>query len=1149
MKRLAVFGFAAVAAVAAQAEKSVYEVSADGESGINLISLGDGYYQDRFSVANKTLCVTGAVTHAAIPEGSYLEMSGAGESTRLNMWETGLFSDNTLNTPIKLSGSGIFDFYEDTLTLGRDWAKWIAWDAGKAAILRLKNLTITDTSGDPLVFDPVGEIRVGNVKTGTGRSEVRLGQDGGRLTALFSNFFGSGGSTHESVHDNRYTSLFIGGATATSKEPGYADVSFLRTDEQSKSYMGIVYFSKNVLAAKSLQASQAMTNVLRLACGTIRILNMYRYGPESCLVRIERPGASITIPGYHGELFQKEGTGADDGRFVVETVNGATFKVAMSGQCTFGTSSRVEIRSEGNVSFGISGLTNAMDRIVASSFDWNTSGDLLLTGSNYTTVEGENSLPHGAGHGDVSIACNAFIKENQTVNSLVGGGTLWNYAADPVTITVGADGDDCRYNVISATADVKTVKITSTAETIHNAGWDLVKTGAGNLTLVQAFPRHLTVEDGNLVIAKPMTLAANSVTLHEGASIAVANGAEVAYGELMASLGDGYTHAISLVSGGTLTVGGNGADEEIDLANVAGDATAVIHKIGSNKVTLKNFDNFRGVIRKDAGTIVPSLVSALTWTGGAGADTSFETLANWGLSEPALLRGFTATFATGGDTATVNEAVPLAGLVFDQQAAGKSDFTVTGAGKVVLGATGIVTKEPPADGANAYTIAAPLELSESQTWWVTNGIGATPARQTSLRIAGPLSSVKSGITVTKKGWGDVWLCATNSTSTAAITCSASGTVHIAGNNAWGAAGAKLTANSGARVMFEGGEFDGDLTTSVGSANVTPKPIGSTPGSTNVFRGTVTFSGGTRFLFGKNSLLEFHQPFSCGGWTYGYGEDKNTTVLRFYETATFSSGEWNALTFDFRAPNNLLGTDFCLKYGGSGIKVLLNCEWAWDTTRVCQVWQDSLIDICGHNNKIGTFQQLSTSACVTNSGEKATFWIDAQKEGVTERDGGPQMPTTIRGHFRGPVTLGKTGPYDITVTNRAMTSSGDLVVAQGRLAFCNKSSWLNGQEVVVTNVVGGGNAVLEIRQAKALNRRATLRLGNGGKLRLGLAGVDAPFRQSVRELFIDGFEQEAGVYSAADANGRPTVAGTRPCANLEGPGTLYVRGIGAVLIVR
>ena len=294
---------AGAAAVAWSGDPQLYRVSASGESGIDLVSLGDGYYQDRFSVANKTLCVTGAVTHAAIPDGSYFGLIGGGSSTRLNLWETGLFSNNTLNTPIRLEGTGgIFDFYEDTLTLGRDWAKWIAWDADKKTILRVKNITVTDTSGEPFTFEPEGVMRYGGVATGT-RAAARIGMDGGRVTALFRNFFGSGGTSDKTAnHDNRYSNYYIGGATASGKAPGYADVSYLLTDNQTDSDLGVIYFGYNVLAANSLQTAQGLTNILRLACGQVRILNMVRYGPESALVRFEREGAWIQIPGWHGEV-------------------------------------------------------------------------------------------------------------------------------------------------------------------------------------------------------------------------------------------------------------------------------------------------------------------------------------------------------------------------------------------------------------------------------------------------------------------------------------------------------------------------------------------------------------------------------------------------------------------------------------------------------------------------------------------------------------------------------------------------------------------------------------------------------------------------------------------------------------------------------
>jgi len=86
------------------------------------------------------------------------------------------------------------------------------------------------------------------------------------------------------------------------------------------------------------------------------------------------------------------------------------------------------------------------------------------------------------------------------------------------------------------------------------------------------------------------------------------------------------------------------------------------------------------------------------------------------------------------------------------------------------------------------------------------------------------------------------------------------------------------------------------------------------------------------------------------------------------------------------------------------------------------------------------------------------------------------------------------------------------------------------------------AALEIRQAKALGKHANVYLAEGGQFVLGIDGVDASFEQRIGFLYINGVKQRLGRYSA-DVGGEPAVAGTIACANLAGPGVLFVGGDG------
>ena len=96
-------------------------------------------------------------------------------------------------------------------------------------------------------------------------------------------------------------------------------------------------------------------------------------------------------------------------------------------------------------------------------------------------------------------------------------------------------------------------------------------------------------------------------------------------------------------------------------------------------------------------------------------------------------------------------------------------------------------------------------------------------------------------------------------------------------------------------------------------------------------------------------------------------------------------------------------------------------------------------------------------------------------------------------------------------------------------------------VEIDNNTEDSNANVEIRQAETFNKDVTIHIANGGTLTIGVAGTDDSFVQRIGYLYIDGVRQSLGAYSADDGYGRPTVAGTIPCATLAGPGVLRVEG--------
>ena len=526
------------------------------------------------------------------------------------------------------------------------------------------------------------------------------------------------------------------------------------------------------------------------------------------------------------------------------------------------------------------------------------------------------------------------------------------------------------------------------------------------------------------------------------------------------------------------------------------------------------------------------LTTEAVWTGSG--DEDMGTAANWQDDIVAFLKSgaITPIFsepeeAGKGGRVVVSDGYVFTGLRFN----GECDVDVAPGGAAarigVLG--GGISCAGAESGARSYSISTPLEVRAPQTWDVADGA--------SLGMYGPLMDYGLKVPVKKTGAGSLILHATNSTTIAEITV-ATGPVHVAGSNAFGGAGGKLVLQKGAKAEFAGGEFDAGMNATLGTASGV---LNFNAGTTNVFNGPVTFSGGTRFAVGQNALVEFNESVSIGGWSYLSGG--GSSIMRFNGKVTLASGQHYNITYDLRAPGNSLGNEICLKYG-SDTRVLLNCDYALNTTSPLWIWSiNCFVDLCGHDNKIGSLELKSTASCITNSGEKATFWVEQTIETRREDNNGAYYPCRQKGDFVGPVSIGKLGASTLVFTNRAVSSTGDIIVNEGKLAFCPKTSWLGAETVIVSNKAANAGAALEIRQAKALGKHANVHLDEGGRLVLGISGTDAKFEQRIGFLYIDGAKQRLGRYSADLGGGAPAVAGTIPCANLAGPGVLNVGGDG------
>ena len=502
------------------------------------------------------------------------------------------------------------------------------------------------------------------------------------------------------------------------------------------------------------------------------------------------------------------------------------------------------------------------------------------------------------------------------------------------------------------------------------------------------------------------------------------------------------------------------------------------------------------------------------WCAGAAPDDRVSLDANWQtMPDWAIMSD--VTFKQGTH-ALLDKRLPADTLRF----AGDG-FAIDGDETLVVGAGGIQIDAPTGAVASPeIRLGSPLVLEGNPTWNV-------PDASQTLIVAGPVSSVVNGYIVLKDGAGALNLCATGSTANAVWDVK-TGALRVSGKDAFGGDESKILATLGVAATFAGGDYAGSLEGSFNANN----SLVFAAGTTNIFRGSMKLNGGTRLNIGADAVVEVYGATSIGGWSYVTGADKFKSVLRFWNTFTLASGQHTGVTYDFRAPNNDFGNEFCLKYGS--IRVLLNCENAWNTsTKSVWVWNvNNIIDICGHTNSIGSLELKDRTNYITNSGEKATLWVTQKVETRQNDNGGTFYPCVQNGDFCGPTTLGKLGASTLTFTNRMVSSTGDLIVNEGKVAFCPASGWPNGTNIVVS----GSTAAVEVRQKGALGKFADVSVSDGGRLILGGADDEA-FTQRVNSFTIDGIKQKSGIYTSAN------------CPSIGGPGALSIVGLGTVLVIR
>jgi len=1206
MKRILVAAAACALGVAQAEEKSVYQVTSGGEAGIDLTALGDTYYKDRLAGpgSKSVVCVTGAVTHAAA-SGAAFGLVGRGG--RLNLWQTGLIdADRHLVHPLAISGAGgtnadgttapAFDIWDGKLTLGADWASQLRFAADNRAGLQFPELTVTDTSGTPFTFNPNGPVYVSRQGTA---GVARLGQDGGRLTADFTFPFGCWVGDTASKHDNRYTSVYIGGASTSGGVPGYANLTYRTAGH----HIGYLRFGYNVTAATSLQAAQGLTNVVTFTGnGNCSCPNMYRNGPESCLVRFAGENPGLWQPGHHGELFGKLSDDADAGRFVLESVDGAPIYIRLS-KGSMGTSSVVEFRGAGDVtvSFGDSSAApNATKSYTPATLRnpsgtkvvWNNSGEFIVT--QHAVVEGENAFPYGPGRGGVKITSNwcTVNGTSQRFNSLYGGGTVCNLYDNDVVFTVGEHGGACEYDVVAAPATSTAVGKYNggTVTNQANCGWTVDKVGAGTLTVKKAPPGLLRVSAGAAQIATAVTVP--ELELAAGARCVVSGGTLTVPRTTFAA-----GTFLDLCSGGTLVVDVAAGDVLTnDFAHIHGDTSTIIRKTGAGRLVLAGdasafagcFDVQGGTLAFADETVIGHTVPVLT----VGTDATLEIAAG------KTVRAYSVTVrGTQGVTDATYSSVAGAGVEALAGLAGGGFLNVASGSGVW---TGAVSDDPAAAGNWKNATAAPDLASPgfSATFAEGDDGGAMDiARTIAFRgvtfnasvsdfafnrtdpagelvvAAGGLSApddraasapmrldVTAPVTV---GATALWNWGTNTTLALHAPLAGVGTLYKAGGGAF----ELYTTNS---------TYTGDIVVSNGNLHVYGKDALGPSGKLRLLvklGKTNTKGQGVNLYLHNATISKDIERADGGGYDnrrgihcaenttnviYGALNDgtcpqlqvpsSSTLVLAGGYSCTYMNWGANGTVVITNKPLNV-GTGECTaqnlvlcctgntvsRFGGTGGRPNRSCANVGLDIRVDEPLTFTAAE-----------KEICTSGYIKLNGHDWTIptlrmdsgsYVSSDAPGTltVEQD----YPYPAAGVFKEAVNLVKRGTATLRLT-AANTSTGSVTVTEGTLSFTNNASWKAACEVRVS-----GTGTLEAWNASVFGdaaRRcplADLHLSDDGVYAFpeGVTGV-----QRVGRLFLDGAERPApmGVYGALDNTSVPVAFRTR---HITGAGLIQSVGDG------
>ncbi len=464
------------------------------------------------------------------------------------------------------------------------------------------------------------------------------------------------------------------------------------------------------------------------------------------------------------------------------------------------------------------------------------------------------------------------------------------------------------------------------------------------------------------------------------------------------------------------------------------------------------------------------------WDGGGSASgsTTWSAAVNWDGDSAAPSENDALYFGGTWKLANTNNLAAdtsFAGLTFNS---GAGAFTLLG-NRITLG--GNVTNL----STSTQTLTLPMILGGTRDFVASNGTLTVNSL-----LSGP-----GGLTK----FGGQWVNINGSNSYDGVTTVSNGVLAVYHSNALGSTngntviqgttGGKLHLGSNLKMtepLVLNGEFNnGGTLNSSGGSNILSGPITcfnqvrlQIASGTLIVSGGVTQSdGGGLFVINSSATMLFNTlPLGLGAKTF-YTDAGGLTILGVAGNTWADTMVANG-TLRLDVPN-ALPAGASLRVGiGYGPSGTLNLNGNSQTT-----------------SKLYTGTPNAGTRTIT-SPTPATLTVNQTEN------------TTFDGPFTGAAGLCKTGAGSLTLTNAAITTTGNFTVSNGTLVVLSASSLGNSTNILVA----GGT--LELQNGTALSDAAAVTVLDGGaKLKIA-----TNLTETVDRLFMGGYQRDSGTYGAS-----------------------------------